>query len=173
VGRVKPILLRDATPADDAAIGELLVRAFVDSYAQKLPQVRVTEERKTELRNVARKRAVARVWVADRGGEVVGTVALWPPGAAGSEAFFPGAADLRHLGLDASVRGQNVSGLLLDAAEAFARQLACPAVCLHVRREALGVRRLYERRGYQRHPEGDLDLLPDVFLEAFALKLSL
>lgn len=169
---MEPITVREATAADDEAIGELLVRAFVESYAQKLPQVRVTEPRKKDLRNVAAKRAVARVWVAERAGKVVGTVALWPPGAPGSEAFLPGAADLRHLGLDASVRGGKVSSLLMDAAEGRARALGCPVVCLHVRREALGVRRLYERRGYQRHPEGDLDLLPEVFLEAFALPLS-
>jgi len=40
-----------------------------------------------------------------------------------------------------------------------------------VRRGAVGVRALYEARGYQRRPEGDLDLRPEIFLEAFLLPL--
>jgi predicted N-acetyltransferase YhbS len=164
-------LLRLAEPRDDAAIGELLVTSFVEQYARKMPHVVVSEERKAELRAVAKKRAVAHVWVVEHEGQVAGTVAVWPPGAPGSEAWISGAVDLRHLAVNAKHRGAGVSARLLDAAEAWARELGAPAVCLHVRRGAAGVRALYERRGYQRRPEGDLDLLPEVFLEAFALPL--
>ncbi len=163
--------VRDARAGDDGAIGELLVRAFVESYQRKMPEVQVTERRKAELRDVAGKRAVAKVWVAEHAGAVVGTVAVWPAGAAGSEAWLPGAADLRHLAVDGAHRGAGVSGLLLDAAEAWVRAQGAPAVCLHVRRGAAGVKRVYERRGYRRAVEGDLDLLPEVFLEALVLRL--
>ncbi|MCC6335396.1 MAG: GNAT family N-acetyltransferase [Myxococcales bacterium] len=163
--------LRRAEPRDDAAVGELLVQSFLEQYARKMPEVVVSEERKDELRATAGKRAVARVWVVERRGEVVGTVAMWPPGAPGSEAWISGAVDLRHLAVHAKHRGAGVSSLLLDAAEAWARELGAPAVCLHVRRGAAGVRGLYLKRGYQRRAEGDLDFLPEVFLEAFALAL--
>lgn len=162
------LLIRPAGPEDDLPLGELLVRAFVEAYARKLPEVVVTERRKAELRDGAAKRAVARVWVAEAAGAVVGTVALWPPGAAHSEAWIPGAADLRHLAVDGAWAGRGVAGRLLDTAEAEARALGATAICLHVRRGATGVRRVYEARGYQRRPEGDLDLRPEVFLEAFA-----
>lgn len=161
--------VRLAEPHDDAAIGELLVTAFVERYARKMPEVVVTERRKRELRDVAAKRAVAKVWVATRGETVVGTVALWPPGAPGSEAWRANAADLRHLAVREGNPG--VSGLLLNAAEAWAREHGCACVGLHVRRGALGVRALYEGRGYLRDVPGDLDLLPEVFLEAFYLPL--
>ena len=36
---------------------------------------------------------------------------------------------------------------------------------------ASGVARVYERRGYARAPEGDLDKTPEVFLDAFVLRL--
>lgn len=166
------VVLREAQPRDDVAIGELLVEAFVSSYQRKLPEVIVTERRKAELRDVASKRAVARVWVAERDGEVVGTVAMWPPGSHRSEAWIQNAADLRHLAVSASGRGGEASRLLLDGAEAWARSQGFAGVCLHVRRGASGVRRLYESRGYLRRPEGDLDLLPEVFLEAFFLPFS-
>lgn len=164
-------VLRRAEPRDDAAVGELLVSSFVEQYARKMPEVVVSEGRKAELRAVAGKRAVAHVWVVDYGGQVVGTVAVWPPGAPGSEAWISGAVGLRHLAVHARHRGAGVSALLLDAAEGWARDLGATAVCLHVRRGAAGVRALYERRGYLRRPEGDLDFLPEVFLEAFALPL--
>ncbi|MFZ5441540.1 MAG: GNAT family N-acetyltransferase [Myxococcota bacterium] len=162
-------LLRDATAADDASLGELLVEAFVSSYARKMPEVVVTEKRKAELRDVAGKRAVARVWVVEHEGRVVGTVAMWPPGSEGSEAWIAGAGDLRHLAVARGHTGKGVSKRLLDGAEDWARSQGWKGVCLHVRRGAKGVRALYESRGYLRRPEGDLDFTPDVFLEAFFL----
>lgn len=162
--------LRFAEARDDAAIGELLVTAFVERYARKMPEVVVTESRKRALRDVAAKRAVAKVWVVAEGDEVVGTVALWPPGAPGSEAWLANAADLRHLAVKEGHPG--VAAKLLDAAEQWAREHGCAAVCLHVRRGATGVRALYERRGYRRAESGDLDQRPEVFLEAFSLPLG-
>ncbi|MFM2151995.1 MAG: hypothetical protein RL199_430 [Pseudomonadota bacterium] len=161
------VTIRRAMAVDDGPLGELLVRAFVETYARKLPEVVVTEHRKQALRDTAAKRAVAVVLVAESGGEVVGTVALWPPGAPGSEAWRAGAADLRHLAVDARHRDGSVSAALLNAAEHEAWRLGATAVCLHVRRGAEGVRRLYQERGYRRDADGDLDRRPEIFLEAF------
>lgn len=167
------VVLRQAEPGDDVAIGELLVEAFVSTYERKMPEVTVTAQRKADLRDVAAKRALgAEIWVAEREGRVVGTVTVWRPGAARSEAWVKGAADLRQLAVSGAVRGSGVSTLLMDHAESWVRAQGYPGVCLHVRRGAGGVRSVYEKRGYQRRPEGDLDLLPDVFLEAFYLPLD-
>jgi predicted N-acetyltransferase YhbS len=163
------LVIREAGPADDAAVGELLVEAFLTQYAKKLPEVVYTEERKRGLRDTAGKRAVAKVLVAELDGRVVGTVALWPPGAPGSEAWLLQAADLRHLAVAADLHGQGLSTPLLDAIEGVAREWGVPAICLHVRRGVEGVARMYQRRGYVREPSGDLDL-PSVFLVAFALR---
>lgn len=163
--------VREATPEDDRAIGELLVAAFEKTYARKMPDVVMSDARRAELRDVKSKRAVAKVWVYASKAEVIGTVAVWPAGAPRTEAWIAGGVDLRHLAVDERHRGGEVSRRLLDVAEAHARQIHAPAVCLHVRRGAVGVRRLYEARGYLRRPEGDLDFLPEVFLEAFALPL--
>lgn len=167
------VKIREATPDDDVAVGELLVAAFVDRYATKLPDVIVTPRRKAELRDVATARRQGRVWVAELKGALIGTVALWPPGAEGSEAWLPGACDLRHLAVAPQGNGLGVSKALCDTAEQHARAVGATYVTLHVRREADGVQRLYESRGYQRRPEGDLDLLPEVFLWAFALPLGI
>ena len=167
---LKRVVIREARPEDDAVVGELLVQAFITQYAKKLPEVVYTEDRKRALRDVESKRAVAKVWVAELDGRVVGTVALWPPGAPGSEAWLPEAADLRHLATSVDVHGQGLSTPLLDEAERVAREeWRVPAICLHVRRGAEGVERMYMRRGYVREPAGDLEL-PTVSLVAYVLR---
>ncbi|HVG63678.1 MAG TPA: hypothetical protein VNA24_34250 [Hyalangium sp.] len=99
-------IIREARPEDDFAIGELLVDAYITKYAQKMPEVVYTEERKRSLRDVADKRAIAAVLVAEVDGEVAGTVALFPPGAPGADTRGrPGAAHRRPGGLPAAVEG--------------------------------------------------------------------
>ena len=168
---VSRALIREARPEDDAAIGELLVDAYITQYAKKLPEVVYTEERKRALRDVASKRAVASVLVAEVDGEVAGTVALFPPGAPDSEAWTPNTADLRHLATAVRYHGTGLSRPLLDAAEDLARQWKVDAVALHVRKGNVGVARMYMQRGYVRTPEGDL-VLPTVSLEAYLLRLK-
>lgn len=163
------LLVRAARPEDDARVGDLLVDAFLTTYARKMPEVRYDDARKNDLRDVAGKRARAVVLVAELDGRVVGTVAIFKPGAEGSEAWLPGAADLRHLAVDPSLHGKGVAKPLLDRAEAIARDdWKVSAVCLHVRKGADGVARLYMSRGFRRDPSGDL-VKPAVTLEAYAL----
>jgi len=109
--------------------------------------------------------------VAELEGEVVGTVALFPPGAPGSEAWLPGAADLRHLATAVRFHGTGLARPLLDAAENVAREWGVDTINLHVRKGANGVMRMYERRGYVRDPAGDLEL-PTVSLVAFSRRLA-
>jgi predicted N-acetyltransferase YhbS len=162
------IHIREAEPRDDNAVGELLVRAFLENYARSMPEVVITEQRKADLRAVAAKRAVAQVWVAEQGAEIVGTVAVWGVGVKGSEAWLPNAADLRHLGVASKAQGTGVSGQLIETAEQWARSQGATAMCLHVRRGAKGVRAVYEKRGYLADPKGNLDKLPEVYLEALS-----
>lgn len=171
-GVVARAVIREARPEDDFAIGELLVEAYVTQYAKKLPEVVYTDERKSALRDVASKRAIAKVLVAEVDGEVAGTVSLFPPGAPGSEAWTPNTADLRHLATAVRYHGTGLARPLLEAAENLAREWKLDAIGLHVRRGAKGVAEMYQRRGFVRTPEGDLDYLPAVYLEAFLMRLK-
>ena len=164
------VIVREARAEDDAVVGEILVSGYLTRYAQKMPEVVLTGRRKAELRDVASKRKEALVLVAELEGRVVGTVAVWAPGAAASEAWLPEACDLRHLAIDPAVQGRGLSKPLLDEAERRARQMGAKYICLHVRRGNKGVARLYMGRGYVRAPEGDLDL-PEVLLDAYFLTL--
>ncbi|MBI3544665.1 MAG: GNAT family N-acetyltransferase [Deltaproteobacteria bacterium] len=164
------LIVRGALPQDDARVGELLVEAFVETYARKMPEVVVDENRKRDLRDVATKRGEAAVLVAELDGAVVGPVAVFKLGSPQSQAWLPNAVDLRHLAVDPRCHGRGISKALLDRAEALAREeWKVSAICLHVRRGAVGVARLYLSRGYQRDPAGDL-AKPTVFLEGYALR---
>jgi ribosomal protein S18 acetylase RimI-like enzyme len=164
------VIIREGRPEDDARVGELLVDAFLATYARKMPGVVYDDARKNELRDVAAKRGRATVLVAELGGRVVGTVAIFKPGAAGSEAWLPNAADLRHLAVAPELHGKGVAKPLLDRAEAIARdEWKADAVCLHVRKGVDGVARLYRSRGFRRDPSGDIEK-PTVTLEAYVLR---
>ncbi|MBI3558202.1 MAG: GNAT family N-acetyltransferase [Deltaproteobacteria bacterium] len=165
----KAITVREATPQDDVRIGEILVEAFVTAYAQKMPEVVVHDERKRELRAVAEKRRHATILVAELDGKIVGTVSIFKPGALGTEAWLADGADLRHLATDVSLHGKGLAGALLSKAEEIVRDVwKAKHVCLHVRRGATGVARMYVSRGYVRDPSGDFDK-PGVYLEAHVL----
>lgn len=164
------LVVREARPEDDAVVGEVLVEGYITAYAQKMPHVVVGEQRRRDLRAVAQKRRIATVLVAELDGAVVGTVAIFKPGAETSEAWLPNAADLRHLAMHPSVQGRGFAGPLLDEAERICREdWRVSAICLHVRRGNAGVARLYRGRGYVRDPSGDLSY-PEVDLEAYALR---
>ena len=162
-------IVRPARLEDDAAIGEVLIQGYIAAYARKMPHVIVSEARRRDLRDVAGRRAVATILVGELDGRVVGTVALFRPGTPQSEAWLPGAADLRHLATAPAVQGRGFARPLLDEAERIARhEWRSPAVCLHTRRGNLGVARLYQSRGYLRDPAGDLSR-GELYLEAYAL----
>ena len=165
------MLIRPAVAADDLVLGELQVRAYQTQYARKMPDLVMAPQRLADLRDQAEKRANALVLVAEIEAVIVGSVALYQWGAPRCEAWIEGAANLRYLAVDAERHGRGLSGALLDAAEHQARSWGASHVCLHVRRDCVGIARLYESRGYDRDEGGDLDRLPQVFLEAYALRL--
>jgi GNAT superfamily N-acetyltransferase len=163
------VVVRPARPGDDWAVGELLVDAFQRQYEKMTPSHVMSESRKSDLRNQSEKRANAAVLVAEWREEIIGTVSVYPWNAPGSEAWIEGAADLRLLAVKPGYQGHGLSARLLDEAELLARSWGAPAMCLHARRYVERVARLYQRRGYMRDKKGDLNYLPEVFLEAFFL----
>jgi ribosomal protein S18 acetylase RimI-like enzyme len=165
-------VIRIARPEDDARIGEILVNAYVTQYARKMPEVVVDEERKRDLRNVAEKRRIGKVLVAEWDGRVVGAVTVLPPGAERSQAWRSQMVDIRMLGIDLDYRGKGIADRLLDEVERVSRdEWHCTTLGLHVRRGAHGVANLYQRRGFQKDPSGDIDLLPKIYLEAYVKEI--
>ncbi len=171
-----PVLVLPAEEKDDRELGELLVDAFVSLYARKMPEVVVGEERKADLRDVASKRAsgasrVLVAWSVKSGRPAIaGTVTIFRPEAS-RRAWRPGQSELRYMAVARDFRAAGISDALLKESGRLAREWGARAICLHVRRGASGVAGVYRRYGYERRPEGDADLLPEIFLEAYELRL--
>src|ERR1700761_333482 len=118
-------LLRLARPEDDVRIGELLVEAFVTTYAKRMPEVVVSEARKTRLRGVVNERAQGAQWVLEWEGSVVGTAMLYRPSTPESEAWIPNAADLRFVAVDPKFQGRGWASKLVETALQEARDWGC------------------------------------------------
>lgn len=164
--------LRLATESDDLAIGELLVVSFLETYRKKMPEVVVSNRRLEELQDVKSRRESSHVIVAEQENEIVGTVTLVPWGGKGSEAWTKGASSLRMMALHPKVQGKNLSESLVQECLRVSREWKAPALQLHVRREAPGLHNLYARLGFKRTPEGDLDMLPEIFLTAYEYRFT-
>jgi GNAT superfamily N-acetyltransferase len=165
-----PVFLRDSKSADDAFIGEMLIRSYAAKYAEKMPEVYLPPERLADLRDVERKRRTGgTVLVAEIDGQIAGTVTLYPPGHEESEAWLPNYADLRYFVIDLPFQGRGLSRVILEAAHARIWSWGCDGICLHVRRGAHGVARTYVTHGYRRASEGDMEK-PTVLLDGYVLE---
>lgn len=169
VQKLDKVSVRPARAEDESAIGDLLVASFNETYARKMPEVKMTDRRRQELRGVAAMRDRVLVLVEELAGEIVGTVTLYPPGAQGGHAWASDFAELRFLALDPKRQGQGLAEPLVAECLKVAQEWKAAGICLHVRRGAEGVARFYEKRGWVRIPEGDKNHLPEVYLEAYLL----
>lgn len=147
--------IRTAHAGDDHQIGELLVRAFRDTYAYKMPDLVTTSEREAELRDVRARRANGLVRVMEIGFRVIGTYSLLSPESPSNEAWTPRTSTLRCLAVDPEFHALRLSEILLMDAQARAQEWACASMCLHVQDGAHGVAKLYERFGFLRDVTGD------------------
>lgn len=140
------VVVREATPQEDDVIVGLwqacgLTRPWND------PE-----------RDLARKRRDS-PWgllVAERGGDVVGTVMAGYDGHRGSIFYLAVRPDAQRAG---------VGSALMDAAERLLVARGCPKINLLVRPENTAVLSFYARRGYAVPPAGDQAILVGLRLE--------
>ncbi len=95
------------------------------------------------------------VFVAAREGEIVGAVALTPPGAPGQVVAGPEEAELSRLAVAFAARRGGAGLALAVFCEQRARAAGWSAIALWSRPAQVEAHRLYESRGYRRMPERD------------------
>ena len=157
--------VRDAEPAEYAALGELCVRAYralgsvSDSYAER-------------LRDVGGRARTARVLAALDGGAPVGCVTLildggpWRELAAGDEGEF------RMLAVDPVAQGRGAGEALVRACIHETRAAGRARLVLSSATDMTSAHRLYERLGFARAPARDWRPAPHVQLLAYELALG-
>lgn len=161
--------IRNAHPGDDLVVGEMLVKSFRETYAQKLPTISTTPEREIELRDVNSRRINGVVRISELGFQIIGSYSLIAPGSALDESWTPMTCTLRCVAIEPRFHSLKLSEKLIFDAIDVAKKWNTDGICLHVQAGADGVARLYGQFGFERDPRGDKHCMGNA-IEGFLLK---
>lgn len=136
--------IRPGTDADSAA----LIALISDVFGEYPGCILDVDGEMPELRRPATqiREAGGLFWVAERGGELVGTVSC-RPGA------VPGMMELKRLYIRANQRRQGLARHLVALVEAAARDARCPVIELWSDSRFTAAHAFYARLGFRRGPE--------------------
>jgi Predicted acetyltransferase len=166
------IVIRDARPDEFDAIRELTRSAYAQ-YADVMTPSAWSGLRRAVDGALANP-AIAQVIVADRAGELLGSVLLFPPE---SDAYGTGGVrlpwpEIRLLSVAPSARGIGVGNLLVAECVARARAIDATGIGLHSSLSMRSAIHLYERAGFVRDPMRDIHIDGAEPIEAYRLPLS-
>lgn len=155
--------VRPARPDDHAAIAALTVTAYdADGFLDG------DEEYADELADIEHRSVQATLLVAaDDDGTVLGAVTFCRPPSPYVEVARAGEAEFRMLAVDPAARGRGVGAALVQGCLALAREHGDHTMVLSSLPGMVTAHRLYERLGFVRLPERDLEPLPGFLLLAF------
>lgn len=150
-------MIRPMRGDEAAQVADLLVRANEENLAAFPPEVATAY--RAELVDLARRRRVADVYVAEIGGRVLGSVTYLPDAAKDGHPWPPGGAVLRLLAVDPAARRRGLGERLTAACIERALDDHVPYLGLHTAPTMAAARRIYERLGFVREPRHDFDPL--------------
>ena len=163
------IQIRDVLPGEYEDTGRLIQRAYAE-YAR--PGDPLWDGYFGMLADVAGRAGFAPVLVAVADGRIVGTATVeLDRTIEGTGGLQPGQANLRLLAVDPGARGRGVGRRLVQACVQAARQAGKEVATLHTTERMVAAQRIYRALGFQRDPAGDIELHPDLILQAFRLPL--
>ena len=149
------VMVRDARPEERGAVRALTLRAYAEYAAVMAPAAWAGLDAAVRAA-LDGDGGEARI-VAERGGELLGSVMLFPPaadayGAAAERAAWP---VLRLLAVAPEGRGQGIGQALVDECVRRARAMGAAELGLHSSESLRAAIRMYERLGFRRTPERD------------------
>ena len=165
--------IRDAGSSDQDAVVEVTLAAY-GQYAAVVP-----EHWEGYRQNIVATLAAAKpgtLIVAEEDAGLVGSVLLYP---AGGEFAVPGGQtvtlkepEVRLLAVAPAARGRGVGAALMHECIRRARESRAPTITLHTMDMMQAAMRMYERLGFQRAPELDIEVAPGVTIKGFRLVLE-
>jgi ribosomal protein S18 acetylase RimI-like enzyme len=159
--------VRVATLDDAPVLGELTVNAY-----RALDKELLSDGYAGELRDVAGRVSSAEVLVAVLGRDPVGCVTYVPDHTnLYAESLVEGEAAMRMLAVDPDRQGVGAGAALVTACIDRARAAGRQRLVLHSTPLMVSAHRLYERHGFVRTPERDIQF-PGLHLMAFVLDLG-
>lgn len=157
--------VREALPAEHAALGDLCVRAYralgsvSDSYAAR-------------LRDVRSRAQTARVLAAVDDAQPIGCVTLILDGGPWRELAAADEGEFRMLAVDPAAQGRGAGEALVRACIDATRAAGRARLVLSSATDMTAAHRLYERLGFARAPARDWRPAPHVQLLAYELALA-
>lgn len=146
------ILVRPAVPADYDAVA----RITRDSYIAAGYFEDANHPYMLQIQDVATRAAQATIWVAERDGEVIGSVTLAAAGEPYADIALAGELEFRMLVVDPAVQRSGAGKALVGAIIEHAKALdGTRAVALTTGSGWESARGLYAKTGFSRAPERD------------------
>jgi GNAT superfamily N-acetyltransferase len=166
------LTVRDARPGEHAAVREMTLTAYAEYAGVMAPAAWALLDR--AVRAALDSAWAAECIVAERGGELAGSVFLFPPAsdAYGGLAEPPRWPELRLLAVAPAARSEGVGAALVRECARRARAAGAPALGLHTSASMTVARRMYARLGFVRAPEHDFRPDGAELVEAYQLPLA-
>jgi ribosomal protein S18 acetylase RimI-like enzyme len=159
-----PVVVRPVRPDEVERVGDLTVRAYVDGGGLD-PDADYVQT----LRRAGDRAAAAPMYVAVRGGVLVGAVSLCPYGGDWADVAEPRELELRMLVVEPEARGTGVADALIRSAVELARERGDERLVLSVIDDNVPAHRLYVRHGFVREPARDWRPVPEANLQTYTL----
>lgn len=159
--------IRPARDEDLAPVSRISVAAY-----EAAGQITAESPYRATLADAASRHRQAQLLVAEREGQVVGTVTICPADSPFAEVGLEDELEFRFLAVDPEHWGTGVADALMQACEDQARDRHARALMICVRDTNTGAATMYARRGFTRVPERDWTPLPDVHLLALTRPVS-
>jgi ribosomal protein S18 acetylase RimI-like enzyme len=148
------VRVRDVRPGELDAVAGLLLACFrehLPAFPEDVGDAYLREVTDVDAR------ASSQLSVAERDGQLVGSVTFLPDARHDTHPWPPGGSVLRLLAVLPAARGRGVGGVLTDECISRARQAGAAFLGLHTAPFMFSARRLYERYGFARAPDHDFD----------------
>ncbi len=166
--------IRDARSDDRRAVEAVTLAAY-EQYAALMP-AHWEGYRQNILATLADAQPEAQIVAEDGEGRVVGSVLLFPAGSAmarpGGGSITLTLPEVRLLAVAPPARGQGIGAALMDECVRRARRSGAAALTLHTTDIMQAAMRLYERLGFRRAPELDIQPAPGVTIKGYRLVLE-
>ena len=147
-------LVRAAVPADYPAIREVVIAAY-RQYADLIPPD-IFSSYLADVLDLDTHARHGRLIVIEADERVCAFGAFYPDGS--TQGFPREWASGRALAVHPDARGNGAARALLAAGESLALQAGAPVLAFHTHSYMTGAIALYERLGYRRAPEFDVDM---------------